>query len=62
MANDAKIAGKIGPLRSPGTDTLVNRGPLKPSIAGNTTVPGIATKAAPIQSPLDGKRTVNKND
>lgn len=59
---DAKIASKIGPLRSPGTDTLVAKGPLRPATGANTTIPGTAPKAAPIQSPMDGKRIVNKND
>jgi hypothetical protein len=62
MAQDAKVAGKIGPLRSPGTDTLVAKGPLRPPTGANTTISGIATKAAPIQSPLDGKREVNKGN
>lgn len=55
MANgDAKTAGKIGPLRSPQADYLVQKGPLNPPIGANTTIPGTAPKAAPIRSPLQG--------
>ena len=51
---DAQVGKKIGPLRSPQTDYLVNRGPLNPPVGANTTIPGTAPNAAPIRSPLQG--------
>jgi len=60
MAEDTSIARKIGPLRSPQTDYLVNKGPLRPATGANTTVPGTAPNAAPIRSPLDGRINVGQ--
>jgi len=57
---DAKIAGMNGTLRSPAADTLVNKGTLKPSIGANTTIPGTAPKAAPIQSPMNGEVNIGR--
>jgi hypothetical protein len=51
---DAKIAGRVGPLRSPQAEYLVNKGPLSPPVGANTTIPGTAPNAAPIRSPLPG--------
>lgn len=62
MATDSKgtsIAHKHGPIRSPMTDYLVNKGPLNPPTGANTTVPGTAPNAAPIRSPLNGQVNVN---
>jgi hypothetical protein len=60
MANgDAKVAGRLGPLRSPMADNVITRGPLNPPIGANTTIPGTAPKAAPIRSPLQGQPTKN---
>lgn len=51
-----KIAGMLGPLRSPmAGEGLVNRGTLNPPTGANTTLPGTAPKAAPIRSPLQGQ-------
>ena len=58
MKGDQEIAHKIGPLRSPQTDYLVNKSPLNPAIGANTTIPGTAPKAAPIRSPLNGQPLV----
>jgi hypothetical protein len=47
-------AGMIGGVRSPmatPSHGLVAKGKLKPSVAANTTRPGIAKKSAPIRSP-----------
>jgi len=58
MTDAPKIGSMIGKLRSPGTDTLVTKSPLKPAIAANTTISRIDTKAAPIQSPMQGQKNV----
>lgn len=53
----AKTSGHIGPMRSPMCNNLaVGEGKLKlnPSIAANTTRPGIAKASAPIRSPMNG--------
>lgn len=61
MANgDGKIAGKIGPLRSPQAEYLITKSPLNPAIGANTTIPGTAPKAAPIRSPLQGQKIQNR--
>jgi hypothetical protein len=56
MSQGAKMAGKTGPLRSPMAGHLAGgkQSPkLNPSIAANTTTPGIAKASAPIQSPMN---------
>jgi len=58
---DTKVSGLNGTLRSPMSDTLVNKGTLKPSIGANTTMPGTAPKAAPIQSPMNGEVNIGRN-
>lgn len=51
----AKDSGKNGPLRSPMCGNMVtNKVKLNPSIAANTTTPGIAKESAPIRSPTNG--------
>ena len=53
----AATSGKIGPMRSPMCYNLaVPEGKLKlnPSVAANTTRPGIAKNSAPIRSPMNG--------
>lgn len=52
---EVKIAKMHGPLRSPMAENLVNKGPLRPPVGANTTIPGTAPKAAPIRSPLNGQ-------
>jgi hypothetical protein len=54
MSKDVKVGGKVGPIRSPMSDYLTNRGTLRPPTGANTTIPGSAPKAAPIRSPLQG--------
>jgi hypothetical protein len=57
----AKESGKFGPLRSPMCNNLAvleNRAKLNPSVAANTTRPGIARQSAPIRSPLNGGAVV----
>jgi hypothetical protein len=50
----AKKAGMIGCTRSPMAGHMVNNSPkLNPSIAANTTTPGIAKASAPIRSPMN---------
>jgi hypothetical protein len=54
-ARNAK-AGMIGGVRSPMATPahgLVGKSKLKPSIAANTTRPGISKKSAPIRSPYN---------
>lgn len=49
-------AGMIGGVRSPMAATghgLVARSPLKPSVAANTTRPGVSKRSAPIRSPYN---------
>lgn len=53
------VAHKNGPIRSPMTDYLVNKGTLNPPTGANTTMPGTAPNAAPIRSPLNGQVNVN---
>lgn len=53
----ASTSGKIGPLRSPMCGNLAaaeGKMKLNPSIAANTTTPGIAKSSAPIRSPQNG--------
>jgi hypothetical protein len=60
-ADGAKESGKIGPMRSPMCSNLVvpeNKMDLNPSIAANTTRPGIAKSSAPIRSPMNGGAVV----
>ena len=48
--------GMIGGVRSPMAASghgLVKTGPLKPSVAANTTRPGVSKKSAPIRSPYN---------
>ena len=57
----AKESGKFGPLRSPMCSNLAipeGKARLNPSIAANTTRPGIAKSSAPIRSPQNGGRIV----
>ena len=53
----AAESGKVGPLRSPMCSNLAiaeNKMKLNPSVAANTTRPGIAKQSAPIRSPMNG--------
>ena len=51
----AMKSGMNGPLRSPMSGNMANESTkLNPSIAANTTMPGIAKRSAPIQSPMNG--------
>ena len=53
----AATSGMIGPMRSPMCYNLaVGEGKMKlhPSVAANTTRPGIAKSSAPIRSPMNG--------
>lgn len=57
----AATSGKVGPLRSPMCYNLaVPEGKLRlnPSVAANTTRPGIAKNSAPIRSPMNGGSVV----
>ncbi|HEY6370188.1 MAG TPA: hypothetical protein VIX37_06395 [Candidatus Sulfotelmatobacter sp.] len=57
----AATSGKIGPMRSPMCSNLVvgeNKMKLSPSVAANTTRPGIAKSSAPIRSPMNGGAVV----
>jgi hypothetical protein len=57
----AATSGKIGPMRSPMCSNLAigeNRMKLNPSIAANTTRPGVSKQSAPIRSPLNGGAVV----
>lgn len=57
----AKTSGKIGPMRSPMCNNLAigeGRMKLNPSVAANTTTPGIARTSAPIRSPMNGGAVV----
>ena len=56
-ADGAEESGHIGPMRSPMCSNLVqpeNKLKLNPSVAANTTRPGIAKQSAPIRSPMNG--------
>lgn len=56
-ADGAKESGKFGPLRSPMCQNLAipeSKATLRPSVAANTTRPGIARNSAPIRSPQNG--------
>jgi hypothetical protein len=60
-ADGAKESGKVGPMRTPMCYNLaVPEGKMKlnPSIAANTTRPGIAKNSAPIRSPMNGGAVV----
>jgi len=60
-SHGAKDSGKIGPMRSPMCNNLAipeGRVKLNPSIAANTTRPGIARESAPIRSPMNGGSVV----
>ncbi len=49
------VSGMNGPLRSPMSGNLAcNKTKMHPSIAANTTTPGIAKASAPIRSPQNG--------
>lgn len=57
----AAVSGKVGPLRSPMCSNLAveeRKMDLNPSIAANTTTPGIARNSAPIRSPMNGGSVV----
>jgi hypothetical protein len=57
----AKESGMIGPMRSPMCNNLAipeNKMKLNPSVAANTTKPGIARQSAPIRSPMNGGAVV----
>jgi hypothetical protein len=58
----AKNMGMTGPLHSPMAGNLCTKGgtqtTLNPSIAANTTRPGISKRSAPIKSPMSGGETV----
>jgi len=57
----AAVSGKIGPMRTPMCyNAAVPEGKMKlnPSVAANTTRPGIAKQSAPIRSPLNGGAVV----
>jgi hypothetical protein len=62
--NSSKGAGEsghIGPIRSPMCYNLAqseNKLVLNPSVAANTTRPGIAKQSAPIRSPMNGGAVV----
>lgn len=60
MKKSGQIAGMNGPLRSPMAANLVNKGTMRPPTGANTTIPGTAPKAAPIQSPMNGSRVIGK--
>lgn len=56
-ADGAETSGKVGPMRSPMCSNLVvpeNKMELRPSVAANTTRPGIAKNSSPIRSPMNG--------
>jgi len=56
-ADGAAESGKVGPLRSPMCYNLAipeSKMKLNPSVAANTTRPGIAKNSAPIRSPQNG--------
>lgn len=56
-ADGAAVSGKIGPMRTPMCyNAVVPEGKMKlnPSVAANTTRPGIARNSAPIRSPQNG--------
>lgn len=56
-ADGAEESGHVGPMRSPMCSNLVvpdNKLKLNPSVAANTTRPGIAKQSAPIRSPMNG--------
>ena len=54
-----KVSGMTGCLRSPMAGNLACKvGNLHPSVAANTTTPGIAKASAPIQSPMNGGKIV----
>lgn len=60
-AKGAAVSGKIGPMRSPMCSNLAvpeNKMKLNPSVAANTTTPGIARSSAPIRSPMNGGAVV----
>ena len=46
------LGGVRSPMAAPGYG-LVAKGPLKPSVAANTTRPGVSKKSAPIRSPYN---------
>lgn len=55
------VSGKVGPMRSPMCYNLaVAEGKMKlnPSVAANTTRPGISKNSSPIRSPLNGGAVV----
>ena len=56
------VSGMTGPLRSPMAGNLAaSATKLNPSIAANTTTPGIAKASAPIRSPQNGGEIVKYN-
>jgi hypothetical protein len=56
MSHRKPTAGKVGPIRTPMAGYLVNKPELDPPTGANTTIPGTAPKAAPIQSPMGGSQ------
>lgn len=57
----AETSGHVGPLRSPMCGNLAvgeKKMKLNPSVAANTTRPGIAKSSAPIRSPQNGGAVV----
>jgi len=57
----AAVSGKIGQIRSPQCYNLAipeSKMVLNPSVAANTTRPGIARSSAPIRSPMNGGSVV----
>lgn len=60
-ADGAAVSGKVGPMRSPMASNLAvpeSKMKLHPSVAANTTRPGIAKSSAPIRSPMNGGAVV----
>lgn len=56
-ADGAEDSGHVGPIRTPMCSNLVvaeNKMKLNPSVAANTTRPGIAKNSAPVRSPMNG--------
>ena len=56
-ADGAEESGKVGPMRTPMCSNLAvpeKEMNLNPSVAANTTRPGIAKNSAPLRSPMNG--------
>ena len=56
----AETSGHFGPFRTPMCYNIVNenKAKLNPSVAANTTRPGISRSSAPIRSPMNGGSVV----